>query len=139
MHAPGYAEERPRFRGALPHAMRRNGATHFFLILPLVGGIFLSRFALPLGGRRLAVPLLVILASIVGLAVFGRLRVHLPRLILFVLSMVAMMTAAASGGAGRVSAMSFLLLAVLYLSYVFIIDGDETTYAWVISAFRRIY
>ena len=52
--------------------------------------------------------------------------------------MVAMLTTTLFGGAGRVSAMSFLLLAVLYLNYVFVVDGDDGTYAWVILAFRRI-
>jgi hypothetical protein len=85
------------------------------------------------------VPLLVIVASIVGLAAIGRLRVHLPRLILFAISIAAMMTATVLGGTGRVSAMSLLLLAVLYLGYVFVVDGDEVTYASVIAAFRRIY
>jgi hypothetical protein len=50
-----------------------------------------------------------------------------------------MMAATLMGGAGRVSPMSFLLLAVLYLGYVFVVDGDEATYATVIAAFRRIY
>jgi hypothetical protein len=74
----------------------------------------------------------------VGLTAFGKLRVHLPRLILFAISIAAMMTATVLGGGGRVSAMSFLLLAVLYLGYVFVIDGDEFTYARVILVFRRI-
>jgi hypothetical protein len=34
--------------------------------------------------------------------------------------------------------MSFLLLAALYLSYVFVVDGDAPTYAWTIAAFRTI-
>lgn len=108
------------------------------LIMPIVGAVFLSRFAFAFAGRKLSLPLLVIVASIVGLAAFGRLRVHLPRFILYAVSTAALMTAAALGGSGRVSGMSFLLLAVLYLAYVFVVDGDEATYAWVIVAFRRI-
>ncbi|HWB51563.1 MAG TPA: hypothetical protein VG651_20815 [Stellaceae bacterium] len=110
----------------------------FLLTLPLVAGVFLPRFAFTFHGRELSLPLLVIVASIAGLAAIGRLRVHLPRLILFAVSIAAMMTAILLGGAGRVSAMSFLLLAVLYLGYVFVVDGDEATYAWVIGAFRRM-
>ncbi len=110
----------------------------FLLTLPLVAGVFLPRFAFTFHGRELSLPLLVIVASIAGFAAIGRLRVHLPRLILFAVSIAAMMTAILLGGAGRVSAMSFLLLAVLYLGYVFVVDGDEATYAWVIGVFRRM-
>lgn len=121
----------PRPRGAA-------WPTRFFLVIPMISGVFLSRFALSFFDRELSVPLLLIAASLVGLAMFGRLRVHMPRLILFAVSIAAMMTAAALGGSGRVSEMSFLLLAALYLSYVFVIDGDEASYAWTIGAFRLI-
>jgi len=108
------------------------------LTLPLFAAIFLPRFAISLDNRELSVPLLVIVASIAGLAAIGRLRVHVPRLILFAISIAAMMTATLLGGTGRVSVMSFLLLSVLYFGYVFIVGGDEATYASVIRAFRRI-
>lgn len=104
----------------------------------MVAGVFLSRFAISLSHRELSVPLLLIWASLAGLAAFGRLRVHVPRLILFAITIAAMMIATTLGGAGRVSEMSFLLLAALYLSYVFIAEGDETTYAWTVRAFRLI-
>jgi len=117
---------------------QRETAVRFFMCLPLFAGVFLPRFAISLFQRQLSVPLLVIVVSIGGLAALGRLRVHLPRLILFLVSIAAMMTATVLGGAGRVSATSFLLLAVLYLGYVFIVDGDEATYASVISVFRAI-
>jgi hypothetical protein len=138
-NAPAYVREIPHVSEGLPRVLRRSGATRFLLILPLVGGIFLSRFAVPFSGRQLSVSLLVILASIIGLAALGRLRVHVPRFILFALSIAAMITATVFGGTGRVSVMSFLLLAVLYLSYVFVVYEDDTTYAWLIRAFRRIY
>ena len=137
-NALAYASERPPVGERRPHLLRRDGAIHFFLTLPLFGGVFLSRFVITFFNRELSVPLLVIITSMIGLAAFGRLRVHMPRLILFMLCMAAMLATTLLGGAGRVSAMSFLLLAVLYLSYVFVVDGDEGTYAWVILAFRRI-
>jgi|HubBroStandDraft_6_1064221.scaffolds.fasta_scaffold18246_2 hypothetical protein len=104
----------------------------------MIGGIFLPRFAFTFFGRELALPLIIIVAAIVALAVTGKLLVHVPRLILFALSMAAMMTAIVLGGAGRLSVMSFLLLAVLYVGYVFIVDGDEATYGYVVVAFRRM-
>jgi hypothetical protein len=108
------------------------------LTLPLFAGIFLPRFGIGLFHSQLSVPFLVIVVSIVGLAAIGRLRVHLPRLILYTIAIAAMMTATVLGGTGQVSVMSFLLLAALYLGYVFIVDGDEATYASVISTFRRL-
>jgi hypothetical protein len=137
LHA--YALRGPSTESAATPSRRDDRVTCFFLTLPLIAGIFLSRFALPLFHSQLALPLLVIVASIVGLAAIGRLRVHLPRLILFTVTIAAMMTAAVLGGAGQVSATSFVLMAVLYLGYVFVVDGDEVTYASVIAAFRRIY
>jgi hypothetical protein len=123
----------------VPPVIHSEAVTRFFMTLPLFAGVFLPRFAVSFFHRQLSVPLLVIVVSIVGLIAIGRLRVHLPRLILYLISMVAMMTATMLGGTGRVSAMSLLLLAVLYLGYVFIVDGDETTYASVLATFRRIY
>jgi hypothetical protein len=119
-------------------AIRGEAATRFFLTLPLVAALLLPRFAISLAHRELSVPVLVIVCSFVGLAAIGRLRVHMPRLIMFAISIAAMITATMVGGTGRVSASSFLLLAVLYLGYVFIVAGDEATYASVISAFRRL-
>jgi hypothetical protein len=113
-------------------------ATRFFLTLPLFAGVFLPRFGIGLFHSQLSVSFLLIVFSIVGLAAIGRLRVHLPRLILYTISIAAMMTATVMGGTGQVSVISFLLLAALYLGYIFIVDGDEATYASVITAFRRI-
>jgi hypothetical protein len=137
-NAPGY--EMQTFSAAPPAESLGSWAavTRFLLVLPVIGGVFLSRFAFNFSDRKLSLPLMVVVASIVGLAVFGKLRVHLPRVILFAIAIAALMTATVLGGTGRVSAMSFLLLAVLYLGYVFVVDGDETTYAWVIVAFRWI-
>jgi hypothetical protein len=137
--ARGYLREAVPAGEALLRPARRDAAMHFFIILPILAGVFLPRFAISFFHRQLSVPLLVIVVSIIGLITVGRLRVHLPRLILFTLSIAAMMTATMLGGAGRVSPMSFLLLAVLYLGYVFVVDGDEGSYAWVIAGFRRIY
>jgi hypothetical protein len=123
----------------VPPVIHSEAATRFLMTLPLFAGVFLPRFAISFFHRQLSVPLLVIIVSIVGLMAIGRLRVHLPRLILYLISIAAMMTATMLGGTGRVSVMSLLLLAVLYLGYVFIVDGDETTYASVLATFRRIY
>jgi hypothetical protein len=125
-------------RALSPVRTRADPITCCLLVVPMVAGVFLSRFAFSFFNRELSLPLLLIGASLAGLAAFGRLRVHVPRLILFAISIAAMMAATALGGAGRVSAMSFLLLAALYLSYVFVADGDEATYAWTIRAFRLI-
>jgi hypothetical protein len=123
----------------LPRPAYNEAATRFFVLLPIFAGVFLPRFAIGLSQRQLSVPLLVIVVSIIGLVATGRLRVHVPRLILFTLSIAAMMTATLLGGTGRVSAMSLLLLTVLYLGFVFVVDGDEQSYASVIAGFRRIY
>lgn len=108
------------------------------LLLPLIGSVFLSRFSFNFHERKLALPLLIIAASVAGLALFGKLRIHLPRAILFTLTMAAMVTSTVLGGAGRVSVMSFLLLAVIYLGYIFVVECSAATYAWIIGAFRAI-
>ena len=134
-----YALRGASAESAVASTSRDHRLTCFFLTLPLIAGIFLSRFALPLFHSQLALPLVVIVASLVGLAAIGRLRVHLPRLILFTVTIAAMMTATVLGGTGQVSMTSFALMVVLYFAYVFVVDGDEVTYASVIAAFRRIY
>jgi hypothetical protein len=70
----------------------------FFPVLPIIASVFLPRFAFSFAQR-----LLIIGPSLVGLVIFGRLRVHIPRLILFALSIAAMTTATVFGGIGRVS------------------------------------
>lgn len=132
------AEAFPPQAVVLPRATRGEAATRFFLTLPLVAALFLPRFAISLAQRQLSVSLVVIVVSFLGLAAIGRLRVHVPRLIMFAISIAAMTTATMLGGTGRVSAMSFLLLVMLYLGYVFVVAGDEATYASVISVFRRL-
>jgi hypothetical protein len=124
---------------ARPPVVLSEAATRFFLTLPLFAGVFLPRFVIGFFHGELSVPFLAIIISIAGLAAIGRLRVHLPRLILYTISIAAMMTATVLGGTGQVSVMSFLLLAALYLGYVFLVDGNEATYASVIATFRWIY
>jgi hypothetical protein len=110
----------------------------FFLMLPMLGGIFLPRFAIPMFGSQLSVPLLANLTSIIGLAAFGKLRVHVPRFILYTLSLAAILISVFGASGGRSSLTSLLLFAVLYLAYVFVVDADSDTYTWVILAFRKI-
>jgi hypothetical protein len=117
---------------------RSEGVIRFLLILPIISSVFLPRFAFDYHDRKLSLPLLIIVATIIGLATFGKLRVHVPRLVLFTISIVAMLTSTVLGGAGRSSTMSFLLLALLYFGYIFVIDCAETTFAWTIAAFRKI-
>ncbi len=135
---PVYAVDTLAARASALRRPRGAPLTRFLLILPMVGGIFLPRFAFTFFGRELALPLILIVVTLIGLAVTGRLLVHVPRLILFAVSVAALMTATVLGGTGRVSAMSLLLLLTLYVGYVFVVDSDEATYEWVVVAFRRM-
>lgn len=112
--------------------------TQSLLILPILGGVFLSRFAIPIFGTQLAISLIATMISAVGLAALGKLRVNVPRFILFTLSLAAILLSAACTVGGRFSLTSLLLFAVLYLGYVFVVDTDTDIYPWVISAFRKI-
>jgi len=109
--------------------------TQSLLILPILGGVFLSRFAIPIFGTQLAISLIATMISAVGLAALGKLRVNVPRFILFTLSLAAILLSAACTVGGRFSLTSLLLFAVLYLGYVFVVDTDTDIYPWVISAF----
>jgi len=50
-NALAYASERPPVGERRPHLLRRDGAIHFFLTLPLFGGVFLSRFVITFFNR----------------------------------------------------------------------------------------
>ena len=112
--------------------------TKSLLIMPILGGIFLSRFAIPIFGSQLAISLISTVISAVGLVSIGKLRVNVPRFILFTLSLAAVLLSAACAAGVRFSLTSLLLFAVLYLGYVFVVDTDTDIYPWVISAFRKI-
>jgi hypothetical protein len=119
-------------------ALRAEPVTRFLLALTMFGGMFLSRFALVVDQRELSLSLLVTLASITGLIACGRVRISVPRFILFTASIAATVTAATLGGAGRVSINSYLLLVVLYFGYIFVIAAGDGTYKWSILTYRNL-
>ncbi len=112
--------------------------TRSWLALTMFGGMFLPRFAFTIGQRQLSLSLLVTLVSVAGLIACGKIKIIIPRFILFAASIAAMATAATLGGAGRVSVNSFLLLIALYVGYNFVIAAHNDTYRWSILAYRNM-
>jgi hypothetical protein len=115
-----------------------DGMTRLLVASILIASVFLSRFAFTLGTRELSASFVVTAAAVAALAACGRLRVAVPRLILFALAVALMLTAVMAGGSGRVSAPSFLLLVAMYLCFIFTIAESDTLYSWTLVVFRRI-
>jgi hypothetical protein len=113
-------------------------ATRLLITLILIGALFLSRFVYLVGSRELPLTIVVTTAAIVALGLLGRIRVHFARTALFSAMLAAMLFAAIAGGSGRVSVNSFMMLLVIYASYIFILKGPNPGHAWCITRFRAL-
>jgi hypothetical protein len=107
----------------------------------LFAEFFLPRFAIHLGARELSISAIVTLASVAMLVLVGGVRPDPTRVGLFCLTIGLMLISATFNGGGltgRVSAPSFLLLACMYVAYVFVIpDASGATFEATLRLFRR--
>src|SRR5438876_2681857 len=120
-----------------------NGRLSFIpalLGMMLFAEFFLPRFALHLGQRELSIAAIVTFGCVAMLVLVGGLRPDPTRAGLFCLAMASMLVSVLLSGGGvttRVSAPSFLLLACMYMAYVFVIPDGEATFDATLRLFRR--
>jgi hypothetical protein len=106
----------------------------------LFAEFFLPRFALHIGQRELSIAAIVTFGCVAMLVLVGGLRPDPTRAGLFCLAMASMLVSVLLSGGGvttRVSAPSFLLLACMYMAYVFVIPDGEATFDATLRLFRR--
>jgi hypothetical protein len=120
-----------------------NGRLSFIpalLGMMLFAEFFLPRFALHLGQRELSIAAIVTFACVAMLVLVGGLRPDPTRAGLYCLAMASMLVSVLLTGGGvttRVSAPSFLLLACMYMAYVFVIPDGEANFDATLRLFRR--
>jgi len=107
----------------------------------LFAEFFLPRFALHFGDRELSIDVIVTLVSVAMLVLIGGVRPEPTRVGLYLVAITCMLVAAVLNGGGltgRVSAPSFLLLASMYIAYVFVVPDDSNqTFDATLRIFRR--
>jgi hypothetical protein len=107
----------------------------------LFAEFFLPRFVLHFGDRELSIDVIVTLVSVAILVLIGGIRPEPTRVALFFMAITGMLVAAAFNGGGvtgRVSAPSFLLLASMYIAYIFVVPDDtDETFQTTLRIFRR--
>lgn len=121
----------PVARGA-PGVGRRFGSSSPaipVLQITLVLVLLLQRFALPVGTEGISITLAVALVVLSALVLTGQLVHDLPRLVLFALSVAVCGVVTWISGLGNVdvSLGSFLLLAVVYVPWVFRVPDAATS------------
>jgi hypothetical protein len=118
----------------------RLGFIPAMLGMMLFAEFFLPRFALHLGQRELSIAAIVTFGCVAMLVLVGGLRPDPTRAGLYCLAMASMLVSVLLTGGGvttRVSAPSFLLLACMYMAYVFVIPEGEATFDATLRLFRR--
>lgn len=136
LEAPSVSILRPSMQ-----ARQSAGVVPALLATMLFAEFFLPRFALHFGQRELSIDVIVTLVSAAILVLVGGVRPEPTRVALFFAAITCMLVAAILNGGGvtgRVSAPSFLLLASMYIAYVFVVPDDtNATFQTTLRIFRR--